>query len=118
MRYRTVEELGLRKSFFDHDYYRYVGGFNGDFNFKDNGFISHFGYDTGIVYERYDEKRTDSGDATRGGVSTRNHQYDGQYLVDPTFAGFNPFVGLNAPKVGVAPDLQRSRRADRNATLR
>ena len=27
-----------------------------------------FGYDTGIVYERYDEKRTDSGDATRAGI--------------------------------------------------
>ncbi len=103
MRYRTVEELGLRKSFYDHDYYRYVGGFNGDFNFKDNGFISHFGYDTGIVYERYDEKRTDSGDATRGGVYNEIINTTAQYLVDPTFAGFNPFVGLNAPKVGVAP---------------
>ena len=92
LRYRTVTELGLRRSFFDHDYFRYVGGLNGDFNFKDNGFISHFGYDTGFVYERYDEKRTDSGDATRGGIYRE------------IIAGnFNPFIGQNAPTIGVAP---------------
>ena len=71
-RYRLVNELGIRRSFYDHDYYRYTAGFNGDISFKDNGFISHFGYDTGIVYERYDEKRTDSGDATRGGIYQRD----------------------------------------------
>src|SRR6202140_1251839 len=63
IRYRTVQELGLRRSFFDSDYYRYVAAINGDFNFKDNGFISRFGYDSGFVYERFDSLRIDAGDA-------------------------------------------------------
>ncbi|MDQ6655998.1 MAG: TonB-dependent receptor, partial [Verrucomicrobiota bacterium] len=92
VRYRLVQELGNRRSFFDHDYYRYVAGINGDFNFKDNGFISHFGYDTGIVYERFDERRTDSGDATRGAIRG--------LIASNTF---NPFIGQNAPAVGTAP---------------
>jgi iron complex outermembrane receptor protein len=91
IRYRTVEELGLRKSFFDNDYYRYVAGVNGDFNIKDNGFISRFGYDTGFVYERFDELRIDSGDA--------------QFT--PLFAeiqagNFNPFIGVGGPVAGTA----------------
>jgi iron complex outermembrane receptor protein len=90
--YRTVEELGLRRSFFDNDYYRYVVGFNGDFTIKDNAFISRFGYDTGFVYERYDDLETDSGDA--------------QFT--PLFAeieagNFNPFVGIGGPVIGSAP---------------
>lgn len=92
LRYRLVNELGNRKSFFEQDYYRYVGSINGDFNFKDNGFISHFGYDSGFVYERYDELRTDSGDATRTGIRKQ------------IVAGnFNPFIGQNAPVRGNAP---------------
>jgi iron complex outermembrane receptor protein len=90
--YRTVEELGLRRSFFDNDYYRYVVGFNGDFTIKDNAFISRFGYDTGFVYERFDDLEIDSGDA--------------QFT--PLFAeieagNFNPFVGIGGPVVGSAP---------------
>jgi iron complex outermembrane recepter protein len=90
--YRTVVELGLRRSFFDNDYYRYVVGFNGDFNFKDNGFIDRFGYDTGFVYERFDDLEIDSGDA--------------QFT--PLFAeieagNFNPFVGVGGVVVGSAP---------------
>ncbi|MDQ6654746.1 MAG: TonB-dependent receptor plug domain-containing protein, partial [Verrucomicrobiota bacterium] len=92
VRYRLVQELGNRRSFFDHDYYRYVAGINGDFNFKDNGFISHFGYDTGIVYERFDERRTDSGDATRTAIRG--------LIASNTF---NPFIGVQAPAVGTAP---------------
>jgi iron complex outermembrane receptor protein len=89
--YRTVDELGLRRSFFDSDYYRYVVGLNGDFNFKGNSFISRFGYDTGFVYERYDSLRTDTGDA--------------QFT--PLFASiqagdFNPFLGVGAPLQGTA----------------
>jgi iron complex outermembrane receptor protein len=90
--YRTVEELGLRRSFFDNDYYRYVAGINGDFNIKDNSFISRFGYDAGFVYERFDELRIDAGDA--------------QFT--PLFAeieagNFNPFVGVGGAIVGRAP---------------
>ena len=90
--YRTVEELGLRRSFFDNDYYRYVIGINGDFNIPNNGFISRFGYDTGFVFERFDELRIDSGDA--------------QFT--PLFAeieagNFNPFVGVGGAIVGRAP---------------
>ena len=88
----SQSELGNRRDFFDVDYYRYVAGVNGDFNFKDNGFISRFGYDTGFVYERYSSLRTDTGDA------------DGRLLGDEIIAGnFNPFIGQLAPVVGVAP---------------
>jgi iron complex outermembrane receptor protein len=91
IRYRTVNELGLRKSFFDSDYQRYVAGVNGDFNIKDNGFISRFGYDSGFVYEHYNQLKTDSGDA--------------QFT--PLFAeiqagNFNPFIGVGGPVRGTA----------------
>ncbi|HEX8078361.1 MAG TPA: hypothetical protein VF511_11145, partial [Chthoniobacterales bacterium] len=93
LRYRFhPDELGNRRSFFDSDYWRYVAGLNGDFNFKDNAFISHFGYDTGFLYERYDNVRIDSGDA------------DARPLSDEIIAGnFNMFIGQNAPSIGTAP---------------
>jgi iron complex outermembrane receptor protein len=92
LRYRTVQELGLRRSFFDRDYYRYVAGVNGDFNIKDNGFISRFGYDAGFVYERLDQQETDTGDA------------DGRKLGQEVFDGnFNPFIGQSAPVTGTVP---------------
>ena len=62
VRYRSQQELGGRRSFFDKDYYRYVAGINGDFNFTDNSFISRFGYDAAFVYERFDQQEIDSGD--------------------------------------------------------
>jgi hypothetical protein len=43
----SVQELGNRRSFYDFEYYRYIVGFNGNFDIKDNQFISNFGYDTG-----------------------------------------------------------------------
>ena len=92
MRYRLVNDLGPRRSFFDKDAWRYVAGMNGDFNFKDNGFISHFGYDVGFVYERFDELRIDSGDATRADLVR---------LI--TQNAFDIFIGQNAPVVGTAP---------------
>lgn len=92
VRYRLVNDLGPRRSFFDKDAWRYVAGLNGDFSFKDNGFISHFSYDVGLVYERFDELRIDSGDATRSG------------LVNLISAGaFDIFIGQNAPVTGTAP---------------
>lgn len=92
LRYRLVRESGNRRSFYDHDYFRYVAGLNGDFSFKDNGLISHFGYDTGFVYERFDELRIDSGDATQRAITTQiNNNL------------FNPFIGQNAPIIGSAP---------------
>ncbi len=95
IRYRTVNELGLRKSFFDNDYFRYVAGINGDFNIPNNSFISRFGYDSGFVYERFDELRIDAGDA--------------QFT--PLFASiqagdFNPFIGVGAPLQGTATIYQ------------
>lgn len=92
LRYRTVQELGDRRSFYDQDYYRYVAGMNGDFNFNDNAFISRFGYDTGFVYERSDKLRTDSGDFTRAGI-----------LNQIRLGVFDPFIGQFAPPAGVAP---------------
>ncbi len=97
VRYRLINELGPRRSFFDHDYYRYTAGLQGDFNIKDNGFISRFGYDTGFVYERFDEQRIDSGDATRTalrGLIANN--------------SFDIFIGQNAPSVGTAPIYNNS----------
>ncbi|MEY2572643.1 MAG: iron complex outerrane recepter protein [Verrucomicrobiota bacterium] len=92
LRYRTVQELGNRKSFYDQDYYRYVAGMNGDFNWGENPFISRFGYDTGFVYERADKARTDSGDFTRAAI--RNQIRLGV---------FDPFIGQFAPPAGIAP---------------
>ncbi len=51
--YRFQQDLGNRESFFDSDFHRYVIGLNGDFSFKDNAFISRFGYDTGFLYESF-----------------------------------------------------------------
>jgi iron complex outermembrane recepter protein len=92
LRYRTVQELGLRQSFYEQDYYRYVAGLNGDFDWHENGFISRFGYDIGFVYERADTLRTDNGDFTREGI--RNQIRLGV---------FDPFIGQFAPTAGIAP---------------
>ncbi len=92
VRYRLVNELGLRKSFFDSDYYRYTAGVNGDFNFKDNGFISRFGYDSGFVYERYDNLRIDAGDAQFTPLAA-----------EIAAGNFDPFIGQAAATAGVAP---------------
>src|SRR6266446_2061779 len=97
VRYRLQQELGNRRSFFDKDNYRYVIGVNGNFNFKDNAFISQFGYDSGFVYERFDELRIDRGDATRSNIRAAI----AGTLVPGVF--FNPFIGQNAPPVGFAP---------------
>lgn len=93
LRYRTLEELGLRRSFYDRDYDRYTLGINGDFdNIKNNEFLSRFGYDTGFVYERFNQVRTDSGDFTRSAIRDQIRLGD-----------FDPFIGQYAPPVGTAP---------------
>jgi len=90
--YRLQQELRNRRSFFDKDYYRYVVGINGDFNFTDNNWISRFGYDSGYVYERLNYQRIDSGDARRS------------FLRGLINAGtFDPFIGVSAPTSGTAP---------------
>jgi hypothetical protein len=96
--YRLVQELGNRRSFYDFEYYRYIVGFNGNFDIKDNQFISNFGYDTGLVYENTDQIRTDSGDAQRPVIEDG---VDG--LGNNTGPFFNPFIGQFAPVAGVAP---------------
>ncbi len=105
--YRLQNELGNRRSFFDKDYYRYVAGINGDFNFRDNGFISRFGYDSGFVYERLNYQRVDSGDARRpylrsliAPVGFTNAAFSIPVAGTGTF---NPFIGVNAPITGTAP---------------
>jgi outer membrane receptor protein involved in Fe transport len=91
VRYRTIRERGRRESVFDYDYYRYVVGFNGNFTFTGNSFISYLGYDTGVVYERGDFARIDKGDLVTS------------LLVNEINAGnFNPFIGINAPLSGLA----------------
>jgi iron complex outermembrane receptor protein len=102
VRYRLQQDLGNRRSFFDKDYWRYVVGVEGNFNIKDNSFISRFGYDSGFVYTRFDEQEIDRGDATRSGVTAGivGLDTDGDNIPD-TF--FNPFIGQDAPTVGSAP---------------
>jgi len=92
LRYRLVQELNNRRDFFDYDFYRYVAGVKGDFSLQGNKFLSFLGYDAGIVYERADYLRIDSGDATRAGIYRE------------IIAGaFNPFIGVNAPLTGTVP---------------
>ena len=91
--YRAIEG-GLRQSFYDYDYWRYVAGFNGNFTFTGNNFISFLGYDTGMVYERGDYLRIDSGDFQRTPLEA-----------EIAAGNFNPFRGLNAPTVGHGNDL-------------
>ena len=92
LRYRLQGELGNRLSTFEKDYWRWVIAVKGDIDMPDNGFISHFGYDSGFVYERFEEEEIDAGDA----------QFS--LIVNQIAAGvFNPFIGQNAPLVGVAP---------------
>jgi len=90
--YRSQQELANRRSFFDKDFYRYVAGINGDFNFADNNFVSRFGYDAGFVYERFIQQEVDSGDLRDSFVS--------QLTADGLF---NPFIGQTAPVSGSAP---------------
>ncbi|HKP04363.1 MAG TPA: TonB-dependent receptor [Chthoniobacterales bacterium] len=112
VRYRLQQEFPAasgRRSFFDHDYQRYVAGINGDFDhLRDNAFISRFGYDTGFVYEDFSQNRTDSGDARRSYIRALIAPPGFVNPVAPLpstpFAGtFNPFIGQFAPITGTAP---------------
>ncbi len=110
--YRIQQELANRRSFFDKDYYRYVVGINGDFNFTDNDFISRFGYDSGYVYERLNYQRIDSGDARRSYLRALIAPLTG-FTANPASpipgipaanrGTFNPFIGITAPTSGTAP---------------
>ena len=84
--------MGNRRNFFDSDYQRYVVGINGDFNIKDNGFISRFGYDSGFVYEHYQQQATFTGYPDQDGIIA---------LIGANL--FNPFIGQFAPITGNAP---------------
>lgn len=89
--YRLSDELGLRKSFYDYDYWRYTFGLRGEFTFKNNPFLDFLRYDGGFVYERTDQLRIDSGDAQR------------DLLVAEIASGaFNPFRGQLAPTSGTS----------------
>jgi iron complex outermembrane receptor protein len=91
VRYRSQQELRNRRTFYDGDLWRYVTGINGDFNFTDNNFINHFGYDSGFVYEKAATQRIDSGDLR------------GSFIDALTEANlFNPFIGISAPVSGTA----------------
>ena len=118
VRYRFQSELGGRRSFFDKDYYRYVAGINGDFNIKDNGFISRFGYDSGFVYERLNYQRVDSGDARRSYLRALIAPATGfipfsQFPIpfSPFQGTFDPFIGQFAPITGSAPIYNNTRPA-------
>ena len=89
--YRSVRELGRRRSFYDYDYWRYVAGVNGSFTLADNNVINALGYDAALVYERGDYLRIDSGDMLRAPL-------EGEIAA----GNFNPFIGINAPISGTA----------------
>jgi iron complex outermembrane receptor protein len=92
LRYRLQPDLGPRTSTFDKDYWRWVIAVKGDLDFAGNDWISHFGYDSGFVYERFEEEEIDGGDAQQS------------LIVGQIAAGvFDPFIGQNAPQIGVAP---------------
>jgi len=108
--YRLQQELRNRRSFFDKDYYRYLVGVEGNFNIKDNGFISRFGYDAGYVYERLNYQRIDSGDARRSYLRALIAPNGFANAANPIPAvpvasrgSFNPFIGVQAPITGTAP---------------
>ena len=86
------QELGNRRQTFDKDWWRWEVGAKGEFNFIDNAFISRLGYDVGITYERFDDTETLAGDAVRS-----------KFLEQIVLGRFNPFIGQNAPPIGVAP---------------
>ena len=90
--YRFINDLGNRRSFYDTDQFRYVAGINGDFNIKDNGFISRFGYDSGFVYENYTNLKIDNGDAQFTPLAA-----------EIAAGNFNPFIGASAPTAGTVP---------------
>ena len=92
VRYRLQQELGDRLSTFDKDYWRWVMAAKGDFDFAGNDFISHLGYDAGLVYERFEEEEIDSGDAQRSLL-----------LNEIAANNFDIFIGQNAPPIGSAP---------------
>ena len=119
-RYRLTAESNNRRDGFDAKYYRFEGGLKGDFNFKGN-VLGSMNYDIGTVYEQYKQVRTDNGDALNSAILA-------QYLpsgiaaetrlaglvsgaslaraidLNRRFGGtFNPFLGINAPRVGTAP---------------
>jgi iron complex outermembrane receptor protein len=97
VRYRLQPDLGPRLSTFDKDYWRWVVAVKGDLDFAGNDWISHFGYDSGITYERFEEEEIDNGDAQR------------TLIVDQVLAGvFNPFIGQNAVQSGVVPIYNNS----------
>lgn len=89
--YRLTDELGLRKSFYDYDYWRYTFGLRGEFVFKNNPFIDFLSYDGGFVYERLDQLRVDSGDAQRNLI-----------VAEIAAGNFNPFRGQFAPVSGTS----------------
>ena len=107
IRYRLQQENVNRHIFYDKDFYRYVAGVNGDFSFKDNGFISRFGYDSGFVYERFDELNIDTGDDRRSFLRAQIAPVGFTNAVAPLPTAatglFNPFIGQNAPIIGRAP---------------
>ena len=107
--YNLQEEVGNRQDTFDKDWWRWVAGAKGEFTFSNNAFISHLGYDAGIIYERFDDTETTAGDAVRSKI-----------LEQIVVGRFNPFIGQNAPRIGVAPTYTtvQSGTPPRSANLR
>ncbi len=92
IRYRTIRELGPRRSRFDHAYWRFGAGMNGNFALDDNAVLGALGYDAGFIHERVDNERVDSGDFF---LSTLQAEVGA--------GNFNPFLGERAPLSGTIP---------------
>jgi iron complex outermembrane receptor protein len=107
IRYRFQQENSNRREHFDKDFKRFVAGINGDFNIKDNAFISRFGYDSGFVYETGLEQEIDSGDDSRSRLRAQIAPVGFVNALAPLPVAatglFNPFIGIGAPTIGNAP---------------
>ncbi len=125
VRYRLIAESGNRRDGFDLKYYRFEGGLKGDINFKGQILGSMF-YDLGTVYEQYKAVRTDNGDARLSSLvaqylpnATAQDRANASFVLSQLVSGqalqsaiqlnqqfggtFNPFLGINAPRSGMAP---------------
>jgi len=121
VRYRLQQELANRRSFFDKDYWRFLGGLNGEFTIKDNSFVSAWGYDTGFVYEEFHSQRVDSGDARRSYLRALiapavgfTPNPNSPIPASPNRGTFNPFIGQFAATSGTAPIYNNTNPAGAN----
>ncbi len=116
----TTLEGGNRLATFDSKYYRFEGGLKGEFNFRSD-ILASLNYDVGAVYEEFNLTTGYSGDTRFSAILAQYLPFDAnsQALLATLVSGnalanalrlnqqfggtFNPFLGLQAPRIGTAP---------------